>query len=196
MTHIVYHKGVFFADRKCYGSSGVVLQQRKIRTATHGDELWVWAFSGEYAACEYGDAVLQSKLNEAFIKEAKDTLGLNVANEFAGLLVIENKRTNKRKVYLVNYFGLRMQVDENEDLICVGALSGEIQRAYRLLRTASVNSSIPLPILCGFRVNDPNAFYRYQAGDEIEWIIKYVTQNTDMGQDGFNIDRYNFYGGN
>lgn len=190
MTHIVYHKGIFFADRKCYGSSGVVLQQRKIRTATHGDELWVWAFSGEYAACEYGDAVLQSNLDETVVKEAKETLGLNVANEFAGLLVIKNNRTKEHKVYLVNYFGLRMQVDETEDLICVGALSGEIQRAYRLLRTASANVGIPLPHLCGFKLDDPRSFYR--TGDEIEWLIKHVTHNTDMGQDGFYLDRYDF----
>lgn len=190
MTHIVYYKDIFFADRKCYGSSGVVLQQRKIRTATHGDELWVWAFSGEYAACEYGDAVLQSNLDEAVVKEAKETLGLNVANEFAGLLVIENKRTKERKVYLVNYFGLRMQVDETEDLICVGALSGEIQRAYRLLRTASANAGVPLPRLCGFKLDDPRSFYR--VGYEIEWLIKHVTQNTDMGQDGFYLDRFVF----
>ena len=190
MTHIVYHKGVFFADRKCYGSSGVVLQQRKIRTATHGDELWVWAFSGEYAACEYGDAVLQSNLDEVIVKEAKDTLGLNVANEFAGLLVIKNKRTKEHKVYLVNYFGLRMQVDETEDLICVGALSGEIQRAYRLLSTAADNAGIPLQRLCGLDHNNPRKFYR--TGDEIEWLIKHVTHNTDMGQDGFYIDFYVF----
>lgn len=193
MTHIVYHKGIFIADRKCYGSSGGVLQQNKIRTAKHGEELWVWAFSGEYVACEYGDAVLQSNLDEAVVKEAKDTLGLNVANEFAGLLVTKNKRTKERKVYLVNYFGLRMRVDETEDLICVGALAGEIQRAYRLLRIASTNAGVPLSRLCGFTSNDPRSFGC--VGYEIEWLIKHVTHNTDMGQDGFKLDSYVFSGG-
>lgn len=188
MTHIVYHKGIFIADRKCYGANGAVVQQRKIRMATHGDELWVWAFSGEYAACEYGDAVLRSNLDETIIKEAKDALGKDLVNEFAGLLVTKNKRTKVCKVYLVNYFGLRMQVDETEDLICVGAMSNEIQRAYKLLRTASANGGIPLPQLCGFNLNDPRSFYR--MGDEVEWLIKHVTHNTDMGQDGFYLDRY------
>lgn len=193
MTHIVYHKGIFIADRKCYGSNGTILQQRKIRMATHGDELWVWAFAGDYAACEYGDKVLFSNFNENVINEAKDMLGQDLVNDFEGLLVTEHIYTKKRAVYLVNYFGLRVQVDENEDLICVGAMANEIQRAYKLLRTASANCGIPLPQLCGFNLNDPRTFYR--AGDEIEWLIKHVTHNTAMGQDGFKLDSCVFSGG-
>lgn len=96
-------------------------------------------------------------------------------------------------MYLVNYFGLRVQVDEHEDLICVGAMSNEIQRAYKLLRTVSANGGIPLPQLCGFNLNDPRSFYR--AGYEIEWLIMHVTHNTAMGQDGFKLDSYVFNGG-
>lgn len=193
MTHIVYNGKTLFADRKCYGASGVVLQQCKIRTVTHGEERWVWAFAGEYASCEYGDKVLMSNLDRDVIKEAKETLGLDCVNHFDGLLIIENLVTNIRKAYLVNYFGLMMALDDTTDLICVGSMAGEIQRTYKLLRTINEYTGVVIPRLCGFATDDPRIVYK--SGDEVEWIIKHVTHNTAMGQDGFNIDRYNFFGG-
>lgn len=190
MTHIVYHKGIFIADRKCYGANGTVVQQRKIRMATHGDELWVWAFAGDYAACEYGDKVLFSNFNENVINEAKDMLGKDLVNDFVGLLVTEHIYTKKRTVYLVNYFGLRVQVDENEDLICVGAMANELQRAYKLLRTIHDNTGVEMPRLCGLSGRlEPPLF------NELAWLIKHVTHNTAMGQDGFLLDSYVFSGG-
>ena len=190
MTHIVYHKGIFIADRKCYGSNSTILQQRKIRMTTHDDELWVWAFAGDYAACEYGDEVLYSKFNENVINDAKETLEKDLVNDFSGLLVTEHIHTKRRNVYLVNYFGLRMRVDENEDLICVGAMANEIQRAYKLLRTIRDNTGMELSRLCGLsgRLNPP-------LFNELEWLIKHVTHNSMMGQDGFKLDHYVFSGG-
>lgn len=190
MTHIVYHKGIFIADRKCYGANGTVVQQRKIRMATHGDELWVWAFAGDYAACEYGDKVLFSNFNENVINEAKEMLGQELVNDFVGLLVTEHIYTKKRTVYLVNYFGLRVQVDENEDLICVGAMANELQRAYRLLRKIHENTGVEMSRLCGLSgILEPPLF------NELAWLIKHVTHNTAMGQDGFLLDHYVFSGG-
>lgn len=190
MTHIVYHKGIFIADRKCYGSNGTILQQRKIRMATHGYVIWVWAFAGDYAACEYGDKVLFSNCNENVVNEAKEMLGKDLVNDFSGLLVTENTCTKKRTVYLVNYFGLRVQVDENEDLICVGAMANEIQRAYKLLHTIHSNTGVEMSRLCGLTdVSEPPLF------NELVWLIKHVTHNTSMGQDGFKLDSYVFSGG-
>ena len=193
MTHIVYNGHTLFADRKCYGTNGAINQQNKIRTVVHGNELWVWAFAGDYAECEYGDKVLMSNLDKDVIKEAKDSLGIDNINAFSGILVVENILTNERKAYLANYFGLRMEV-ATDDLVCTGAMAGDIQRTYKLLTTVSANTGISVPCLCGLDPYDPRSFYH--TGYEIEWIIRHTTKNSLMGQDGYAIDRYDFKGGN
>ena len=81
-------------------------------------------------------------------------------------------------------------MDENEDLICVGAMANELQRAYRLLRKIHENTGVEMSRLCGLSgILEPPLF------NELAWLIKHVTHNTAMGQDGFLLDHYVFSGG-
>lgn len=171
MTHIVYHKGVLYADRKCYERDGCATEVKKLEQKTCNGFLYTWAFCGAVSECVWGNKVVASNFNPEVIQESRRVLTESDSEAFNGILIVSpaNSARIEAKGYLVNFFGDTFDLVLGDKPIVLGAYRQSIIAAYNVLDSIKYS----------------------RKRNIIEQAIRFGTMGTECDQTGWEIDSIN-----
>lgn len=170
MTQIVYDGNFLIADRKCYRGY-ITTKSTKIQHIKVGELDRYYAFSGSFMECALGEEVVESCFDPEVIAKVRSILDKEVLEGFHGLMIDVHAK-DKRKVFLLNYAGDAVQIDDA--FVAVGAMHEEITVAYKVWERT------------GFPRLEDSANTVPLAG-----FLRFVLQGSMFDQEGVEFDCYN-----
>jgi len=170
MTQIVYDGNFLIADRKCYRGY-VTTKSTKIQHLKIGELDRYYVFSGSFMECALGEKVVESCFDPEVVAKVRSILSKEVLEDFYGLM-IDVHPTEKRNVFLLNYAGDAVQIDDA--FVTVGAMHGEITVAYKLWE----KMNFP-------RIED------YEGTIPLAGFLRFVLKGSMFDQEGVEFDCYN-----
>lgn len=170
MTQIVYDGDHLVVDRKCYRGY-VTTNSTKIQHLKIGELDRYYVFSGSFMECALGEEVVESCFDPEVIAKVRSILDKEVLEGFHGLM-IDVHPTDKRKVFLLNYAGDAVQIDDA--FVAVGAMHEEITLAYKLW------DKMQRPRIEG-----------YESDVQLAGFLRFVLQGSMFDQQGVDLDCYN-----
>lgn len=176
MTQIVYDGEYLYADRKSYSDIDGKFdgETTKVKVISNNNVRLIYGFCGEFLDCAIGEQVVESFFDPQVCKDARERLSKESLNFFGGI-VIETPVNNNgvhdlHRVFKVNYAGDKCEYERGK-FLAVGAMCTDIVLAHQVATK-----------FCDAEV-------------DTEDLIRFVTNNTSQGQNGFNIDRIKIYTG-
>lgn len=136
MTQIVYDGESLYADRVAYTFDGQKVQTEKIKTLYQNGKIYHYAFCGGFTECTLGEKIIESNFDPLVISDAlQRTVNQNLETGFNGILVevpADPQLFNNRRVWLCNYTGDRVEVENNQFFV-LGGFAGNISSVKKAL---------------------------------------------------------------